>query len=87
MQKGPRTYFWCPNHATAGMWVAHKPAKCKGHCNDAKPSETKPAIKGTEQRTVKFDLKPNGNLKAALTAFNKAVSWSELCSSDEESDF
>ena len=87
MGKGLQTYHWCPNHAPAGMWVAHKPTECKGHHTDAKPSERKPAIRGTEQTTVKFDLKCNGNMKEALTAFNKTVSWSKLCSSNKESDF
>ena len=39
------------------------------------------------KKTAKPDLKPNGSLKAALTTFNKALSWTDICSSDEESDF
>jgi len=29
MQKGTRSYYWCLNHGSAGMWVAHKPADTK----------------------------------------------------------
>ena len=29
MQKGTRFYYWCLNHVSTGMWVAHKPADAK----------------------------------------------------------
>ena len=83
MQKGTRSYYWCLNHGSTGMWVAHKPADCKGHHQE----KTKGADGDEEKKTTKSDLKPNGGLKAALTAFNKALSWTDICSSDEESDF
>ena len=58
----------------------------KGRCQEeirTKGSEAKT----DDKNTVRNNLQPNANLKTALTAFNEALSWTELCSSDEESDF
>jgi len=75
------------NHGTAGMWVAHKVAECKGRCPEGEKNAKGSELKTDNKKTVKFNLQPNVTLKTALTAFNKAISWAELCSSDEESGF
>ena len=87
MQKGLQTYHWCTNHGTVGMWVAHKLAKCKGSCPEGEKSAKASEMKTDDKKTVRFNLQPSATIKTALATFNKAISWAELCSSDEELDF
>ena len=87
MQKGPHTYHWCTNHGTVGMWVVHKLAECKGKHQEGDKNAKVSEAKTDDKKTVTFNLQPNATCKIPLTTFNKAISWAELCSSDEESDF
>jgi len=69
------------------MWVAYKLTECKGKHQDGYKNAKGSEAKTDNKKTVKFNLQPNATLNTALTTFNKAISWAELCSSDEESDF